>query len=514
MPHNALIRNPTTLWINGGTIFVAELTELDQTLAASVNGTDGSAHAPVHQGTIDGSSVNVTGPTQVAYGGTLTSTAILGGGYSCEDGDYPQFGPGHSGATQQRMACALDGSPVNDPLYNAYVLQQTSVSGGTPPLPIYTTTIPFVQPPGFRARWADLGVQALSPTIDFSDGQGQRAMSWRFPIRGYDGSKLTQVVVGWHVATPHSDVPPTMPRIRVIRVDGSGNVSALTSLAAGADANGYVSVPTPLSAGAWYNGGQPQSLTIPCDQNNAIAVGTADWYVEVLEESGLNGFPWQTTVKAPVVVATTGLHPVNLDGGGGTTTIDGVAVGNWGERVLVTGGVNPSGTWHANSGYSAGALVVGTGSAWRVTTPGSSGNTVPTWPSPAPAGATIQDGSVIWTSLGAYSSGTFSPDPVGNGIWIASTTTWLRASDLDTAADFSQGFVVPITSGNALAGSLAQCSADIASWNPGRDPLLFVSSIASDDPSNITSGQALFARGTVWHGALATFTGITQNAFD
>lgn len=510
MAHNTLIRNPVTLWVNGGTIFVFELTQMDQTLAASVNGTDGSAHSPVNQGTIGGSSVNVTGPTQVAYGGSLTSTAILGGGFSCEDGDYPQFGPGHAGATQQRMACAMDGYPINDPFYNAYVLQQTSVSGGTPPLPIYTTSIPFVQPPGWRVRWADMGVQAIAPMLDFSDGQGMRAMSWRTPIRAYDGSTLTQVVVGWHVATPHDNVPPVMPRIRIIRLDEAGNGVALTSLAAGADANGYVSIPTPLSAAAWYNGGQPQSITLTCDQNNAISVGTASWYVEVLEESGLNGFPWQVTVKAPCVVATTGLHAVNLQS---VTTVDGVTVGNWGERVLVTGGVLP-GTWAASSGFSLGALVVGAVSAWRCTTAGSSGTATPTWPNPGPAGATVQDGSVIWTSLGAYSISTFPPDPAGNGIWIASATTWLRATDLDTASDFAQGFVVPITSGAALSGTLAQCSASMTSWNPGRDPMLFVSSIASDDPTGITSGQALFARGTVWHGALATFTGITQNAFD
>ena len=514
MAHNPTIRTPVTLWTPGSVVGVNEIANLDIQLAGSVNGADGSAHAPTFQGVIGGQGLDVTGPSQVAYGGQLVSTATTGG-ISLEDGDYPLLAPGHAGATQVRTYLAISGVPLTDALMQSYYLQQTGVTGGSPPQPIYNTLVPWPAPQVFRYRWSDMGAQALATNVDFSDGSGPQPMQLRIPIRAYDGSTLTQVVVWWHVPTTYAQPPTRMPLVRVIRIDAFGNVNALTSVAVGADVFGHVSPPAATSGSSWHNNGAPQSLVIPCDQNNAISIASYTYAVEVIEEGGLSGFPYELRVMQPAQVVANSNHPLTgPDGGGGTTTVDGVTVGDWNERVLVAGGLLPA-TWSANSGYSTGALVnvIASGTTFRCVQAGASGATFPT--GTFGAGSTVQDGSVVWLSKGATSDpANTTPDMIGNGIWIAKKGTWQRASDLTNASDFTQGFVVPIALGQSMAGSVVQCSASIASWQPGVDALLFVASIADDDPSTTTDGQAMFARATVWHSAVCTFTGITENGFD
>jgi hypothetical protein len=178
---------------------------------------------------------------------------------------------------------------------------------------------------------------------DDSSGVGMRPARALVPIRAHDGSTIGKFTVNFRVSTPHTQLPQTMPSVRLVRMDSGGNLVSLTSAASGADPNGYVFIQKPATAAAWYNSGAAQSLVVTCDQNNVADISQYDYFLEIVEEQGLTGYPWQLTIKQKVKAASTG--PVGF--ASTISPIDGITLAA-GDRFLLkdnASGVNGIYVW-------------------------------------------------------------------------------------------------------------------------------------------------------------------------
>lgn len=306
MAHNTRARSALDPWL---VIAPIDLARLDTNLADAINGVDGSTHGPNAQIVIGGAGLSITGPLVVARGGLLQIAS--GGGILLADNDWPQYSSTHAGRTPVRVYALTAATPW---------------AAGS-----------------WRVR-LDGGVQSIASSIDYSDGQGPQSLRWRAQFRAWDQATIASVTVSLRVGWPHTALPAKMPGVRVIRVDEAGNVTPLTSVAAGGDGNGYVYASTPSSAALWS--GQ-QAITVPCDQANTVDVTQYTYYLDLLEEQGLTGYPWALVYKRPCRVATTG--PNGL--GSGLVSIDGITL-DAGDRILIkddTGG-NGNGIWIAAGG--------------------------------------------------------------------------------------------------------------------------------------------------------------------
>ncbi len=276
MPHGKLVRNPVTGWTDGSTVTPDEIEALVAGLAGAVNGDDGSTHAPPVQLVIDGAGMTLQGPLVIARGGVLETTSDIAAFGSAtitnSDGDWPQIAPGSIVNNETRMIPCATGRGE----------------------------LAFT----WNVRRENGGLQAFSPMFDASDGLGMRPSRAWMRLRAHDNATISSVAVYFHVGWPHTDLPSIMPSVRVLRVDAFGNGSALTSVAAGADASGYVFVPRPTTPAAWFNLGLQKQLVVPCDQNNVIDAANYDYVIEFVEEQGLKGYPWQLTYTVPAFIET------------------------------------------------------------------------------------------------------------------------------------------------------------------------------------------------------------------
>lgn len=74
---------------------------------------------------------------------------------------------------------------------------------------------------------------------------------------------------------------------------------------------------------------------------------------------------------------------------------------------------------------------------------------------------------------------TAQPNPVDNGVWIANSSSWIRATDCDGARDILPGSLVYVDRGNAFARSMwvFNSSSPASEVIVGRDPLTIVKTI-------------------------------------
>jgi hypothetical protein len=289
----------------------SEIAQLDSQLSSSINGDDGSTHAPPTSIEIGGQGITVSGPTTIQQGATLqclntAPTATI----NLEAGDYPQFINSNPFATHSYLQLCHDAVAW----------------------PRYT----------WHTRREDSGHQSYSSTFDLSDGFGQRQSPAYVRLRPHDGATLTSVTVTFRVGYPHTQLPTTMPQVGIAKYDAAGNfLGSLTSAAAGANAAGLIPVAKPSSAAAWYKNGAPQQITITCDQNNVIDVSQYFYKLVLVEEAGLTGYPWQLVYKQAVRVTAPPpwysigfrMHEGILAPGGGPLVLDGITIKN-GDRVL------------------------------------------------------------------------------------------------------------------------------------------------------------------------------------
>lgn len=347
---NARVRGPSDAWLN---IQPSELAALDAGLASGINGDDGGTWAPLSPLVFGVGGFGSNVPLVLARGGRLTTTSDL------------------AALVQPTVTMGAGDWLVLDPSNVLRTLPLMATCANARGLPSFT----------WAARRENGGVQAYSPMFDLSDGFGQRASRAYLRIRAHDGATLSSLTVYFHVGFPHTALPTTMPSVRIVRVDPFGAFETLTSQAAGADANGYVYVPTPASPAAWTNQFQQQTLVVPCDQNNVIDIGSYSYLVELVEEHGLSGYPWQLTYTFAALVATTGTN-LALSG---LVTIDSVNVQS-GDTVLVKDQTLPA---------QNGLYIVNSGGAW------------PRW-NILSQGSQFSQGMVVpIANAGAINSGTF-----------------------------------------------------------------------------------------------------------
>jgi hypothetical protein len=477
---NALIRNPVTNWT--GTISPSEFETVESRVASAVNGDDGSAHAPTSAITITGGALVpllVLGPVVAsrAAGKVFANcTATTGGDptIQLQDGDWVELEEGN-------------------PFTTHIVANETADGRGVPSYHWVTRT--------------DGGLQAYGPAYDLDDGNGSQVARAYVPIRAHDASTLTQVTIYFRVGAAHPTVPSTMPQIRVLRQDQSGNCVALTSTNAGGDANGYVSLPTATSGAGWYASGASQSFTLQCDQNNAIDVSQYAYFVELVEEQGLSGYPWVTVYKAPVVAVV-----VQEQNEAGNATVDNVPVGP-GDRVLI---IESPGTptdilgiaifeedatleyanlpqRQSSSAYSIGDVI-----GWpaepnyyiRCTKSGSTASSPPTFPTNPFIGITpITDDTVVWLVAG-YAEAVSLPAP-----------------DMSQPSDWKPGMVVRVGSQGAVFGSVdMQANPLIAAWG---GPSVFIPDYVPPTPL-FAVRAATTAAGIIWDEIESAFEGIAD----
>jgi hypothetical protein len=392
--HHNRIRSATDAWAN---ITFEELQQFEILLSACINGGDGtgadggSTHAPSNPIIIAGpNGLIVTGPTVVAYAGLLqtdqTSAAITSPTIQLLDGDWPELDPSN-----------VNNAPLR--------LQPCMLGKGLPSF-------------SFVVREEVAGLQAIAPMFDLSDGLGMRPARAHVGLKVHDGATITSVSVTFHVSYPHTSMPTTMPSVRVLRYKGgspipfaqpppdTGTAVALTSSAAGADLDGFVYVPKPSSAAAWTNAFQQQTLEVPCDQNNVVDCSQYSYLVELVDEQGLTGWPWQVTFLQPVEAATfeADVEADMLAGGIPSAFDTGITLGDK-DFVLVKDQSNPN---------ENGIYKLSSSAPWtRIAVPFTQGFIVPVLGGSSFNGGTLWQASSLissWDSSTIHNSS--SPNPI------------------------------------------------------------------------------------------------------
>lgn len=438
MAHNTRAQ-PDAAWVTGFTVPLATHEAFDARVASTIDGDNGGCCAPATPIVIGGLGLTLTGPLviwgnvaaiQVASQGTPWPGALrtqTGSRIILEDNDFPQLAPGHVGRTRHLVVECVRG--------------RSFPWRATQPSMAFPGAIQVTSAGALR-----LGV--LVPTTIY-------VPLWQGT---HNGATLTQATFSWRVAFQH-DTVPTLPKFRVLAVDVSGNVTPMTSAAAGADANGYMSPPTPSSGAAWYAGGLPQTFVLPIDtgpagSGNVIDTSQYSYFAQIVEEvDDVNG----TEVVGAALCATTGAN-ITLSG---TQTIDGVAVVA-GNRVLVKDQTNPqqngtylvaAGLWTRADifgGFAASGAVVPVlsglqngGTSWVLTMTGTTVNDFPVWEASTGYGP----GAIVVPTTGENglyfinAGGVGSSDPATEPTWptrpgqtvVDNTVTWMAVTDSTTA---------------------------------------------------------------------------------
>ncbi len=196
---------------------------------------------------------------------------------------YPTW---QAGTLYQRAQVVIP-SPPNGFVYLCTALLGTS--GGS--APTWPTTVGASVLDGTTA-WVCEAIPAMS---------GGRIIC---PLRVHNGGTISGVTVWFAVTQTRLSLPASMPQMRVIAVDGSGNVTPLLSnpAAFGWTGNGYITLPTPGSASAYYNTGANQAFSYACDAGVIADTTQFTYYVEIVDESGANAMGGNNWVSASTLI--------------------------------------------------------------------------------------------------------------------------------------------------------------------------------------------------------------------
>lgn len=348
---------------------------LDANLSAALDGDNGGTWIPSTALTINGSGLATPVLLQITRGGTWLSTALHG--IQCNDNDVPLLSATHTGRSLKKM--------------------------------FGFSRAAFSAPYMWRVRREDGAIQALAGNyIPFGVASGAYVpvtlnATARAPFRAHDRSTITSVKVNFRVAQL-SDLPGAMPSVRVGRIStATGAIDTLTSGAAGASSRaGFVIIPRPADPASWFLNGAAQSLTITCDQNNAVDLSAYTYFVEIREQNqnpyvnAGGSYPATMTFKLRCACATTTDIAIGLSG---ASVIDGITLTD-GMRVLVKSQID-----------------------------------------------TTQNGIYVFRA------------PLMLGL-----SGFVRAADLSASSDFYQGFCVLVQQGLVNSGSVWQAASTQTSW--------------------------------------------------
>lgn len=248
-------------WITGYAILPADIADLERKAFQGINGDLGGSYTPTAELFVQGSSIVVTGPSEVRQDGVITGDVVLVGT------EHERFAEGHVNRSRT-------------------IWQACTAFAVVGPRPWAATN--SLDPVGiqFVASGITTSTELVSPEFTME-------------MRVHDGATLSSVRVRLRVTTPHGHVPTTMPRVRIGRLKYDGSVSYLKATPFD---DGFTELPRAASGAAWYNNGEVQEFEIVCDQNNVIDVSQYSYFINVVEATGGSGFPWQVRLFESVAI--------------------------------------------------------------------------------------------------------------------------------------------------------------------------------------------------------------------
>jgi hypothetical protein len=242
-------------WNTGYAVTPSDIADLERKAFQGINGDVGGSYTPTSELFIQGSSMVVSGPTEIRQRGIVTGAVVL---YGTE---FERFAVGHVNRSRTIWQPC---SPF-------------AVVGPTP-----WAVVPSINPRGAHAVASRIIGHEAAVVPEFV-----------VELRVHNGATLSKARLRLKVTTPHSSAPAAMPKVRIGRMRYDGVVEYLTS---GID--NYVSLPKANSGQDWYKDGDVQEFEIPCTQNNVIDISQYSYFANVVEESGIRGYPFEIDVFA------------------------------------------------------------------------------------------------------------------------------------------------------------------------------------------------------------------------
>ncbi len=259
---------PDATWVDGYQIPAADLESLAAKVFSAINGDRGGTyigHAPDHDSTLEigGSGLQLTGPLKLRRGGRIEISGTSR--YYLEDATFPQLATTHALRTRKIVTPA---TTFRSPKPYLWASASGCVGIGSVGLAVRNASTPIEQS-GTRNPFPFVAREEIDRPEMY------------IPLRVHDGGKLSAVEVHFRVALPRVRPPNEMPKFRVLRfpLTGTPTPESLNSA-------GYASPDVVSSGPAWYNGGEPQSFTFDCDQNNTIDTSLYNYVLHVVEERG------------------------------------------------------------------------------------------------------------------------------------------------------------------------------------------------------------------------------------
>ena len=352
MAHNDRTQSTGT-WTGGGYVVLpADMEGLDTKVFEAVNGDQGGAWAPAlpivvaDSAAPASSSLNVTGPTLVTFGGNLETTS--GSRFLVDPTKLPKLGASHPNRTRSLITPCVRRQSTQ-PLHWITTPRDCSIRSIGCSLQIATVTSD--NSPFQTQAWPPASPVALTWGKGFIQ-QPQFVL----PLRVHDGARMTKAELTFRIPGIRLRLPVATPRMRVVRIDAFGNVTPLKSTP---DGTGYVSMPMPSSPDEWMNGGLPQTLTYACDQNNVIDKSQYYYEAQVVEEIGTySQIPFKdcdgvVVVERKIEVQLATTTNIALTG---SVTVDGLSANINGMRILVK---------NQTSSDQNGIWMVNTAGAWQ-----------------------------------------------------------------------------------------------------------------------------------------------------
>lgn len=389
MPNNVRTHTDGSgIWADGYVAPPTDWEDLERKVFGSWNGDKGGAYAaPAGAGgsaySFTGSGFQVTGPTRLSYGGVIYGST---GAFTIRDATWPELVVGHRARTRS-IVC---------PIHQWMIAANAPITTGTWPSRTYL----------WSRRHPYAGVGSVALACRQSSSLIIETADLYMNLRVVDGALLQSVTVFFRVASKRKFAPIAMPKIRILRVPLDSGDKFQTKLPEPlkdtTDGQGFFASPLVTSPDDWYNGGDVQSFTYVCDQNNVIDVSKYHYVAHLVEEIGAlspsDDFDGVRLIERKQDATYWCSNAQTLSG---SVTTDGTTTGTTGARVVVTDPDDTidQGTEPIFSGYNS----------------------------------------------------------VRNGIWTTTAGAWTRCTDVDDTQDFTPNWIVRINSGGTNMNATWQC---------------------------------------------------------
>lgn len=431
MPTNTRTQSDVT-WVDGYEPTAADWADLERKIFGSWNGDKGGAYCgpSATPWSFGGSGLKVTGTTRLSYGGSIkggTSAFVIG------NGAWPELGATHPARTRS-IVCPINSWTYGNPgrSFSSALMTRSY---------LWSSYHPYA------------GVGSVALACKLANTSIVETCDLYIPLRVIDGAILRSVTIYYRVAQRRLLAPIAMPKFRIMRIPKNVADPALRTVAeplkSTTDGRGYDSPTLLTSPDDWYNGGDVQSFTYVCDQNNEIDVSEFNYVVHLVEEQGVisvdDAFDGIRYIERKRNVSYVGNNTLTLNANQTVDTATGVGGG---ERVLIVD---------------------------------------------------IDDDLASGTTSNAALSSL-------NGIWDGNSSgAWTRASDLDAQDDFTPFWIV--TAIGESGGSNFGGVNNLTTWQCTSPTSSQKVDLATSANENKTQPwiQPAVPRGNIYHALVPTF---------